>query len=517
MNAYLKNILQYRHLLCVASGLLITAAFPPHDLHPLLWVAFIPLLAAMEDADPRRAYSLGCITGTVMICCAYTWLPCTARSFLGLPPGADILLWLGYGFLHGQITGVIAALLVFMRHKLPVSDIMLFPLVTASVWTCFPALFFFQLGNGMTPFIPALQALDITGVCGLDFIIALVNILLYRILRLKSRRIEPLQAAAALIMILLWFGYGFSSMRLWRAEISSWPERRIGLVQPNRPSPPPVREGVRALLEEPPEFVLSRSLLKERPDVILWPEGHNFGYFTVPGRAEDFSASVAAMKTPLIFQDYPEDRLPDGNMLYRNSSVLLASDGSFAGRYDKRKLVPFGEYIPFIDYDRPLIRKLKLPPPVTAGNKPALFRAGGMLILPVICYELQFSGFVAASMESDGRGKVLLAQSNDGWYGSGSQVFQHSSSAVLRAVEHRVPVIHALQNGPSSIVMPDGRILYRGGFFVREARVVSMPYSAHSGGSFFTRHPDLFKGALISAFLIMFLISIFRGRKAGEK
>jgi apolipoprotein N-acyltransferase len=111
--------------------------------------------------------------------------------------------------------------------------------------------------------------MDITGVCGLDFIIALVNILIYRILRLKSRKIEIFPAAAALIMILLWFGYGFVSMRFWRTEISSWPERRIGLVQPNRSSPP--QEGVRALSEEPHEFALSRSLLEERPDVISGP------------------------------------------------------------------------------------------------------------------------------------------------------------------------------------------------------------------------------------------------------
>jgi apolipoprotein N-acyltransferase len=222
------------------------------------------------------------------------------------------------------------------------------------------------------------------------------------------------------------------------------------------------------------------------------------------------------MKTPLIFQDYPEDQDSQGRILYRNSSVLLDSGGAFAGRYDKRKLVPFGEYIPLIDYDWPLIKKMKLPPPVTAGKKPALFMAGGMRIQPLICYELQFSGFVACSMESDGRGKVLLAQSNDGWYGPGSQAFQHSSSVVLRAVEHRVPVIHALQNGPSVIVTPDGRILCQGGFFVREARVVSMPYSAGSGGSFFTRHPYMFRGGLISAFLILFLISLLRGRKSGR-
>jgi apolipoprotein N-acyltransferase len=159
------------------------------------------------------------------------WLPFTARSFLGFLPERYSSL-LGYGFLHGQITGVTSALLVFMRQRLAVSDILLFPVITAALWPAsLPS--FSSSWQRHDALHSALQAMDITGVCGLDFIIALVNILIYRILRLKSRKIEIFPAAAALIMILLWFGYGFVSMRFWRTEISSWPSaHRPGSAQP---------------------------------------------------------------------------------------------------------------------------------------------------------------------------------------------------------------------------------------------------------------------------------------------
>jgi len=59
-------------------------------------------------------------------------------------------------------------------------------------------------------------------------------------------------------------------------------------------------------------------------------------------------------------------------------------------------------------------------------------------------------------------------------------------------VENRLPLIHAINNGPSLVVLPSGRNLARSQAFVQSAVQVDMPYSERSGGSFYNQSPWLF-------------------------
>ena len=123
-----------------------------------------------------------------------------------------------------------------------------------------------------------------------------------------------------------------------------------------------------------------------------------------------------------------------------------------------------------------------------------------MRITPLICYEVQFSDFTARALttpeDPDPTGAAIVIHSNDGWYGSGTQAEQHRSSTVLRAVENRVPVIHALNNGQSSVILPSGRYVFLADDWTRGSFLVDLPFDPTSGGSFVTRHPDLFENTL---------------------
>jgi len=503
---------QKKALFALLSALLMVLAFPTYDIYPLLWIGFIPFLVAMEDTTVRESYWLGLITGWAGICGAYPWLSHVTKIYMEAPVPVNYLIWILYGFYHGQLFGLAAALLTWAQKKTALPVIIIFPIIMTGLWTIFPALFFFNLGNGTTGFITALQGIDITGIYGLDYIIVLCSAFIYSIIRYKKIKTPVTVLAGAAIILTAWFSYGIYARHTWQEALTPGETKKIGIVQPNRPSSLfilPPEEGYSTTY--PLEMALSKILVGDRPDLIIWPEGNFYGYF------EDINVRLAFMKQirdwgiPLLFHDYPWDMGETGK-LYRNSSVLIRDDGTYGGRYDKRFIVPFGEYIPFVNYDWPIIQSLELPPPLTPGKGPVTFHAGGMKIDPLICYETQFSTFVADSLGKDPQGKIITVQSNDGWYGRGAEAAQQNSSIILRAVENRVPVIHVVNNGPSMAAGPDGQVLFTYGFYERGSWIASIPYNEKSGGSFYTRHPAFFVALMRILLIVLIAWVIFRNR-----
>ena len=139
-----------------------------------------------------------------------------------------------------------------------------------------------------------------------------------------------------------------------------------------------------------------------------------------------------------------------------------------------------------------------------------------MCLIPAICYEALFPSFIAQSMPQNAAGAVLTVLSNDGWFGQSRQPFQHGAMASLRAVENRLPLVHVINNGPSMVVMPNGRVLAQSQPFVQSALLVDMPYSTTSGGSFFSRHPNVFLYASYAGLFLIFLLALFRKRYENE-
>ena len=88
-------------------------------------------------------------------------------------------------------------------------------------------------------------------------------------------------------------------------------------------------------------------------------------------------------------------------------------------------------------------------------KKQRCLKISDMRIIPLICYESVVPNVVAQSVGYDAAGKVFVVASQNGWYKSRFQVQQHSSLSSIRAVENRVPLVHSINNGFSSITMPE--------------------------------------------------------------
>jgi apolipoprotein N-acyltransferase len=144
-----------------------------------------------------------------------------------------------------------------------------------------------------------------------------------------------------------------------------------------------------------------------------------------------------------------------------NSLFVLDPGGTVVTRYDKRDLVPFGEFLPA----RGLLGRLGLQK-VTGGSvdfqpgpgRQTIALPGLPPFSPLICYEAIFPGGV---VEPGARPAWLLNVTNDAWFGRSSGPYQHLAMARLRAVEEGLPLVRAANTGISAVVDPWGRIAAR--------------------------------------------------------
>jgi len=485
--------LQTRIALALFSAVLLILSFPAFNLYLLEWVAFVPLFIAIRNQTFRQTYLLATLTGTVAVFGGFYWVGIWAEGVMEIPFPANHLFTLGYAFYCAQAYGIIFSIFGKYQYSGKLINLFIFPTILTAIWSLFPLEFIYQLGDGQTYFLPAIQGVDLTGVFGLNWMIAFVNFALFDLIFLSNRQKRLWRAVVILTPIVCWFAYGWFSLLHWDSKIEQWSFRKIGIVQPNRPatiSRPEPEQGYSRLY--PLEIEMTQQLAEDGAELVIWPEGNFFGYsFWVNVRAA-FQKEIAKAGVPIIFPDTTVE-YTKGDKIFHNSSLWLNNKGKLEDQYHKIQLVPFGEYTPIVN-NFPFLESLlgEFLSHLTPGKVQKTFQTTGMRLVPILCYESLFPQFVAESIGKDSLGKVILVQSQDGWYGKSNQPEQHLTSSVLRAVENRVPLIHVINNGPSAIALPNGRYVFYSTPFTRGEWIAEMPYYAKSGGSFYSSHPSLF-------------------------
>jgi apolipoprotein N-acyltransferase len=144
-----------------------------------------------------------------------------------------------------------------------------------------------------------------------------------------------------------------------------------------------------------------------------------------------------------------------------NSLFALSGSGEITARYDKWRLVPFGEYLPLETLLRPMgLRKLvPLPLGFSAGGAPRTVAIEGTPpFAPLVCYEAIFPRTL---IDRDSRPDWMLNVTNDGWFGRTAGPYQHLEQARFRAIEEGLALVRAANTGISAVIDPYGRVLQR--------------------------------------------------------
>jgi apolipoprotein N-acyltransferase len=512
INTY--NQLSSKHYAAaLLSGLLLALPFNFSNLYLLSWFGFIPLLWSLRYTSLLQAYRLGIVCGFISYSTASIWTLDFLQLFSGISVTSSLPIGIIFWFYCAHLPALLCVTYRYINRYTTISPVLVFPTLVAAFYAGFPTMLSPQLGESQSDFIIAIQAVDITGVHGLDFVIGLSNISLYLLLFSESPRYR-LPLATATLTLILWLSYGAISYPLWETKIKQWPSYTIGLVQPNEiPSaelPPPEPGYTRAF---PPEMPMTEKLVEQGAQLIIWPETRYKGYFRYRHIQQAFSHQATKLATPIIFQDTERTTVGEKEHLF-NTVAVVDQYGIESGYYRKFHRVPFAEYIPLLErfdslkqYIYPYLNGFFTD--FSKGNGPTSFKVDTLTLVPLICYEVMFSDYAAKAIGNQGAGKILIGLSNNGWFGDSLLPYQHINASLLRSIENRVPLIHVTNNGPSLIVSPSGRRLYQTPYHQRLALLANIPYSKSSGGSFYSKHPDLF----INIIYILLFVIIFLGIK----
>ena len=443
------------YTLAILSGFLLTLSFPRWNLWPLAWVALVPLFHALEKARSRKqAFLFGFTAGFVFFLLSISWLRHVSVFGLFFVAAMQAAYWGIFGVLStiscrdrcltgglltpvpaGNGTEVLAwVALEFIRSEIP---------VWGFGWNL--------LGYSQAPNLWIAQLASLTGAYGVRFLVLLGNAVLYSVLRRGRSELRT----AVLFLLLIGAGSLFGWSRIVNA--AGEPRFRVTVLQGNIPQllkwEPAYREQILKIY-----LNLTELAGYDRPQLIVWPEAAYPGFFNRELEADRVKALVQKIGTPLLVgSPHQED---NG---FFNSAYLVGPQGEILDRYDKIRLVPFGEYVPWKSVFGFLERyaySLGVSD-FSAGRKLTVFGLGegGPKFSVLVCFEDIFPGMARKFVD---RGADFLAViTNDAWFGRSSAPYQHLQASIFRAIENGVSVVRAANSGVSGFVTPEGRLAER--------------------------------------------------------
>lgn len=194
-------------------------------------------------------------------------------------------------------------------------------------------------------------------------------------------------------------------------------------------------------------------LAKQRADVVLTPETALPFYWSDILDGSSFYQAVTTAKIPA----WVGANGRDGDS-YTNSIFTLTGDGKTYSRYDKYKLVPLGEYIPFESVVGKVIDRLSpLNAHLAAGKSDQIFDTPFGKAIIAICYESAFPQHFWRQTKAGG--EFIITASNNAHY-SKTMPAQHHAHDVMRAIESDRWAARATNTGYSAIVDPHGQTLW---------------------------------------------------------
>ena len=441
------------------TGFLLFAGFAPMEWAVSAWVALVPLLLAVRDTPPRRALALGFVGGAVFWIPSIWWL-----RYVSIPGAVGLALYCAlYVMLFALLVSAWYRRFGVERWWVNLGLVAL----SAAAWVALEYVrSIFATGFAWNPLgatqyrnIYLVQAARWGGVYAVSAVIVAVNaaaavtLLQYmdRSGRWKHPHPELMLAALVLAAVML-----DGKHSLGRPSPPSQP-LRVALIQPNIPQSyfympdqfPVIRDTLRQLSKD--------ALASGDPDLLIWSETADPEELRNSPDAYNLVYELVTNGVPLLTGSIDTEWTDEGP-LYYNCTFLVDASGTIVQGYDKRHLVVFGEYVPL----RHIFPFLKRITPIVDGFTPGTTSTVFRLDRPPVAFSVLicFEDAVAAlSRESVRNGaRLLINQTNDGWFEPSFASRQHMIQSVFRCVENGVPAVRCANTGVSCVIDRNGRI-----------------------------------------------------------
>ena len=196
--------------------------------------------------------------------------------------------------------------------------------------------------------------------------------------------------------------------------------------------------------------------VKNQKTLFVWPEGVFSGYnFNEIQILREFIRESFSKEHIIIFGANTLDK-KTGNLF--NSMFVVDNNFEIIQRYDKKKLVPFGEFLPF----EKLLSKFGLKKiteghgSFSKGKKNSILTIKELNILPLICYEVIFTELIQKSKYDT---NLIINISEDAWFGKSVGPDQHFAKSIFRAIENNTFFVRSANQGVSAIIDNKGNII----------------------------------------------------------
>ncbi len=365
------------------------------------------------------------------------------------------------------------------------------------------------LGNSQSYNLIFAQIADLIGAHGLSFLIILINISVYQIIKefRLSKKISSKYSAILILLVVLPYLYGNYRINTFSLSGS---KLNIGVVQPNFN---PTKKWEAGNLNDQLEIylTLSENTITDKADLIIWPESALPVYLlssNYPDEVKKIHNFVDENNILLLtgmphIKFFKEDEAPknakrtsSGNYLYTsfNSVLFFQPNVKDVEFYGKIKLVPFGEKVPLVEYIPFLGDLLRWNVGISSwndGEDTVVFKtkfkelADSVKPAGVICIESIYPDFVAQFVDKGAN--LLTVVTNDSWYGNSSGPYQHKEISVLRAIENRRFLVRSANGGISCIIDPFGNTLIETEMFTKDTFVGEVTLINEK--TFYTQNP----------------------------
>lgn len=467
-----------RAVAAVAGGVLVYLAFPPAGLWPLAPVGVAVIAVVTYRQRPRRGALLGFFAGLGLFVPLLVWIK-VMLSGLAI---TGLVAWIVVAVLQAAFFALLGAGLSLVT-RLPG-----WPVWSAATWVAQEALrgsipfggFTWgrlAFSQGYTAFTPYAS---VGGAPFVTFMVALTGgLVAWAALSATRVRAGPPRralayAAAALAAALVPPAAGYAVPLPSGGQMTT-----VAAVQGNVP-----RAGLDALRQ-------ARSVLRNhveathelaeraragalpKPEIVVWPENaSDINPYTNARARKLIESAVDDVGVPVMVGALSEARDPQ---YIRNISIVWSPETGAGETYLKRRLVPFGEYVPFRDFMTrlvPVYEELR-PRDILAGSQPGSVTVGGVPIAVTICFDIAYDSVVREAVRAGG--KLLVVQTNNASFGGTPQPEQQLAIERLRAVEHGRAVVVAATSGISAVISPDGRLLEVSKPFTQQVLVERVP------------------------------------------
>jgi len=501
-------------LLCLLSAFLYNLASPDLHWHPICWVLLVPLLQALDGRDLRQGFLIGWCCGSLVHLICFAWVIGTIQRYSNLNLTLSIVAWVLFSLYSGLAFGAMASLAGFLRsqHRLP--PVIVYPVCYTAMEFLFPFIFPWHLGAGLYEVLPVIQICDLFGVYGVTALVVVVNAALWEVLHAlgRGRPFPRASAAAALALVGLTLVYGVWRVRAIDAQRGLAERYAVGIVQPNirieEKQSPLLQSDIWRRYQR-----LSTGVVNRGAQLVVWPESAVHFAYDPEARPQSFSGVlrrlVQSLGRPLLFGTWSM-----GRDAPRNTAHLLSPEGGVAGRYDKMRLLAFGEYLPLSHWFPVLQKWIQGVGDFEPGDRIEPLCWQGVCFGVLICYEAILDG---PSREFASLGtRFLVNITNDAWFGQTRCPEQHLMLASFRAVENRLWLVRVANTGISAFVDPVGRILQRTPLFevadrIQTIELLDIP-------SLYKAWGDWFPWGCALCALILLVLGLFRKRgQSGAK